>query len=129
MTEAIAFPDAEALAITHLKPLLGVTVSTRVPSPRPETFVRVVRVGGTRRDLISDRPMLVFECWAASSTAASDLARRARAYVGALPGQSVNGVWVYRVDEIAGPQSFPDPVSGSPRYQFTVQVALRGEAL
>jgi hypothetical protein len=36
---------------------------------------------------------------------------------------------VRRVSEVAGPQDFPDPVSESPRYQFTVQIDTRGAAL
>lgn len=128
-SEIIAFPDAEGVLVNFLNGVLDVPVSTRVPSPRPASFVRVVRVGGSRRDLVTDGPLLVFEAWAATETAAADLARLARAYVGSLPGQSVNGVWVYRVVEAGGTQSFPDPATDSPRYQFTVQIYTRGAVL
>lgn len=130
MSEAIAFPDAEALAIVALKAALpDVPVSTRVPSERPDEFIRVVRVGGTRSHLVSDNPMLTIECWSTDTVKASDLARRARAHVGAMAQTTINGAWVRSVREVGGPMSFPDPVTESPRYQFTVLLDVRGDAL
>lgn len=129
MAEALVFPDAEALAVSWLAPKVGVRVATKIPNPRPETFIRVVRVGGTIRDLIIDSPMLVFECWAPDEIAASSLARVARAHVFSMAQEIVSGSWVYAVRDIAGPQSFPDPVTDTPRYQFTVQIDTRGMPL
>lgn len=129
MTEAIVFPDVEALLVRYLPPLLGVGASTRVPNPRPDSFVVVRRVGGTRPNVITDVPVVVVECWAKTDVAASDLARLARAYVGALAQSDVGGDYVRRVREVAGPQSYPDPASSSPRYQMTVQIDTRGVPL
>lgn len=129
MTELLAFPDAEAVAVAALDAALTVPVSTRVPNPRPAVFVRVARVGGARVNLVTDAPVLVVECWAASSVAAAELARLARAHLFALEGSTTAGAWVRKVLDVAGPQSFPDPVSESPRYQFTAQLHLRGAPL
>lgn len=129
MTEAVAFPDAEALLVSALASPLGVPVSTDVPNPRPAEFVRVTRVGGARRDLVTDLPLVVVECWATDETAAADLVRRARAYVFALAQSSVGGEWVRAVTEVGGVQFFPDPESATPRYQFTAQLQTRGVAL
>lgn len=129
MTEAVLFPDAEAMAVTWLNPRMAVRVATKVPNPRPTTFIRVLRVGGTLKSLIQDSPVLVFECWAPDEIAASELARIARAHVFSMSQQTVSGSWVYGVRDVAGPQSFPDPVTDNPRYQFTVQLDTRGVPL
>ena len=132
-TEVIAFPDAEALAISYLKSKLsavtGLKVVTKIPDPRPTKLIKVTRVGGTKLRLNADSPVLVFECWAPTSVEASDLAKYARAYVNAMAGEKVNGVWVYRVREVGGPVYFPDPDTDSPRYQFSVAIDTKGVAL
>lgn len=129
-TEVIAFPDAEALVIAYLKTkIAGVTVSTKVPSPRPNKLIKVTRVGGSKLRLNADSPMLTFECWAATSIEASDLCRLARAYVDAMAGEKINGVWVFKVREVGGPAYFPDPDTDLPRYQFSVAIDTKGAAL
>lgn len=126
----IAFEDAEEVAVKHLMAVLtGVHVSTDVPSPRPAQLVTVLRAGGTRRSLIADSPILIFQAWASNKPDAFDLVKLARAHVHAMPGSFVNDVWVYRVDEVAGPGYMPDPDTNTPRYQFTVQMHLRGTQL
>lgn len=129
MTALVVFPDPEALLVAYLGGVLAVPVATKVPNPRPASFVRLARIGGNRRDLVTDMPVLVVECWAASEPDASDLATLARAHVAALAQETVNGAYVRSVEEVGGPVPFPDPVSGSPRYQFTVRLSLKGSAL
>lgn len=124
MTETIIFPDVEAVLVSALSERVGVPVSTRVPNPRPEAFVVVRRVGGTRPALITDRAAVTVECWSASNVDACDLSRWARAYVHTLAPDVVR-----RVVELSGPADSPDPVSESPRYVFTVQVDTRGTAV
>jgi hypothetical protein len=75
MPDPIAFPDAEAAIIPHLRDQLvalgmPVPVSGKVPNPVPARHVRVVRTGGLRSNLVMDRARLTFECrdssiWAA----------------------------------------------------------------
>ncbi|MFD8618263.1 hypothetical protein [Streptomyces sp. NPDC059513] len=130
MTEVIAFADAESLAVTYLKSkIAGVSVSTKVPSPRPQKLIKVTRVGGSKLRLNADSPILVFECWAPDSIQASALCRQARAYVNAMDGQTINGVWVFKVREVGGPAFFPDPDTDLPRYQFSVAIDTKGEVL
>lgn len=124
MSEAIVFPMIEQILVSELSAALGRPVSTRVPQERPVEFVRVVRVGGQRRNVITDRATVVIECWAGSDYDAAILCGLTRAYLFALAPDKVR-----RVSEIAGPQSFPDPISEHPRYQFTVQIDMRGAAL
>lgn len=128
MADVVVFPDVEALLVSYLGTALGVPVASRVPNPRPVQFVRVNRVGGTRRNLVTDRPMVVVEAWAATEAEAAALGELARAHVFALAQTTVGGEWVRSVTEVGGLQSFPDPVSEAPRYQFTVQINTRGRA-
>lgn len=128
MAELVVFPDAVAIACTYLTDeLAGTAATSRVPFTRPDEFVTVRRVGGVRRNLVVDEATLAVEAWAATDEDAHDLAQRCRALLHALPGQSVNGSFVYRVDEVGGPASLPDPDSDQPRYTFTAALAARGE--
>ena len=123
--ETIVFPDAVQLVCDHLRAALTPTpVVSRVPTTRPASFVRVRRVGGVRRNLVTDEPTLTVEAWAASEQAAHDLSQLARAHIYAMPG----GGDVYRVTEFAGPALLPDPLSDQSRFTFTVSVATVGEA-
>lgn len=124
MSEVIVFPSAEKILVAELKARLALPVVTKVPNPRPPTFVRLKKVGGTRRDVVTDSPMVVVECWAPTSTEADDLSQLVRAHIFALAPDTVR-----KVREVAGPQDFPDPLSENPRYQFTVQIFTRGAAL
>lgn len=128
MAQAVTFPDIEATLVAHLSTALGVPVTTRVPEPRPAQFVRLLRVGGPRRDLVTDGPMVVFECWAQRPHEAASLGETTRAHVSAMDGTDVGGVWVRQVQEVGGLQNYPDPLTGDPRYQFTamVDVAFSG---
>lgn len=133
MTEVVVFPDVEGLVCDWLPAELAarsrtVTVSTKVPNPRPAEFVRVIRTGGPQLNLVQDQPTLVVEAWAATESAAASLAELARALLKSTAGQQVGGVMVYRVDEIGGPQNLPDPDSAQARYVFTLSILLRGTA-
>lgn len=135
MTEPILFPDAEGLTADELRLALDdhfadeVVVGTVVPNPRPERLVVVQRTGGPRRNLVTDAPTLVIEAWAPTEAEAHDISQIARALVVALAGAVIAGIAIYRVDELSGPQNLPDPLSATPRYSFTVALALRGAAL
>lgn len=123
MRPVVIFPDAVEVIIGHLADVLDDPVEPRVPNPRPDRFLTVQRVGGARRTIVTDAPLLAFEAWAQSDQDAHDLAQLARAHVHALVGTAV-----YLVEEAGGPALLPDPESHQSRYVFTVAVHLRGEA-
>lgn len=130
MRPTVVFPDATAVLVNHLRTELAARgntakVGTVVPDPRG-VFVYVRRLGGPRLNLVADNAQMTVECWAATAEAAHDLAQLCRAIVNATPGRVIDGVPVYRVDELAGPADLPDPLSDQPRYVFTTYVALRG---
>lgn len=128
MIEPILFPAADTLVIDYLGSVLTPTVHGKVPDPRPAEFVTVQNTGGARRNLVTDGAQLTVEAWAETDTDAHDLAQLARAYLNALVGESLDGVAIYRVDEVSRPVPLPDP-SEQPRYSFTSVVALRGAVL
>lgn len=126
MRDVVVFPDAEYVTVTWLDSHLDVPVATLVPDPRPELWLRIQRVGGVLHTRVSDAATLTVEAWGDEYELASDLAQVARAYIHAMVGETVDGVPVYRVEELAGPASLPDPVSAQPRFTFTVTVHMRG---
>ncbi|MDV6290327.1 hypothetical protein R2F25_30430 [Streptomyces sp. UP1A-1] len=89
--------------------------------------MRLERIGGTRVDLVTDRPRIDVHCWASTEAAAMDLAQLARALLFAMPGW--RGAVAYDVAEVGGPNTLPDPTSDQPRVVFAVEVSLRGRAL
>lgn len=123
----VIFPDATALAIGHLNAVLSQPVSHTVPKSRPAEFVTVARTGGVASGAV-DGAQLTFEIWAKTSAEAGALASLVRAHVTAMAGTTVNGTQIYRVEEAAGPQDFPDPASTQQRWTFTAIVHVRGGA-
>lgn len=124
--EPITFPDAEAVVIGYLNPLLiadGDTAraSTRVPAERPGRLVRPVLTGSSRRSLSKEDAQVTVECWAPNSADARALAGKVYGWLSAL---DVGGSHVPAgpAGWVGGPYSDPDPDTGSPRYVMTVIV-------
>lgn len=132
MPELIVFPDAEAVVRSLLLSALpgsafaGVTVGTKVPSPRPAEFVRLMRTGGARESLVVDRAQITVEAWAGTEARAAAVLEYCRAVI--LRGGVASGVQLYRPEEFSGPSNLPDPLSGQVRYTATFAVRLRGTA-
>lgn len=128
----IVFPDAVDVVRRYLREALvargvDVPVVTRVPSSRPPAFVRIERVGGSCIDRVTDRPRLDVECWGPDEGAVADLVKVARALVFAIPGW--RGAVAYDVDDVGGPNTSPDSISGQECSSFAVEVSLRGRSL
>jgi hypothetical protein len=122
----VEFPDTTTLVVDYLADVVDVDVFSEVPNPRPDSFVVVRRLGGVRRNLVSDGAQIGVDCFGTDDVDAYELATTARAHLFAMYGQVVDGVQVYRVDELAGPSSSPDPDSGQARYTFQQSVMVRG---
>lgn len=134
MAELIISADVEGAAVGFLRAGLAArgktaTVATKVPATMPATMVRVSLTGGTRQNMVTDRPQLSVEVWAATSVTASDVARTAHGLMHSAAASVVGGVWVRRVEEVGGVQFFPDPDTAAPRYQFTVRWHVRPAAI
>ncbi|WP_068922200.1 hypothetical protein [Planobispora rosea] len=119
------YPDAEALLVAYLAPIVAVPVSTRVPRARPARWVQVRRIGGPQ-DIVRDRPRLDVISWAGDDGATWDLCTTARSAIHALKGTTLlGGVACYQVEEFLGPTRRDDPDTGTPRMWMTVQLSLR----
>lgn len=131
MLQVVVPADAVAVAVAFLDAQLSargqaaVHVASKVPNPRPASLVRVFWAGNSRNRPL-DAATLVLDCWAPTTTAASDLARLVAGLVEAMPGETVAGHYVYHAELIGGPVDLPDPDSSSPRYSVTCRVWLRG---
>lgn len=117
----LTLANVEGALVALLRGPLAVPVATKVPNPRPASFVRVGRVGGDQLNLVQEQPLLLIECWAPTDLASWDLAAKAwRILSGREPLEAAGVEFGER--QLSTPVNYPDPVTTSPRYQFTVQV-------
>ncbi|KAM9866755.1 hypothetical protein ACIFOC_00447 [Leucobacter aridicollis] len=123
MEAPYAFINAELELIELVRAHFGTACGVEVESPRPAEFVQLIRVGGTSR-MLTDRPMVICFVWGATWDEAWRLAAGVKRYFHSLT--ALGGVPVYKRVEIGGLAHAPDPVDGSPRYQFTFELRLRG---
>ena len=122
---SLASFDVEAAVVAYIAPELDGPVSVEAPNPRPATFTRVLRTGGTRIDLFRDRAQITVECWRPTTVEAAAAAGQARALIYGMQNTFQAGVWISQVRDVAGPANLPDNVSRAPRYTFTVMVFVR----
>ncbi|WP_159844916.1 hypothetical protein [Nocardia sp. CY41] len=133
MTELFAFPDIEAELVGWLTALLAemddsAVVGTKVPNPLPQRLVRLVRAGGAQRNLVTDAPRVVFECWDGDEVAAAQLARTVRALLWAAAPGRIGAIWCNKIVD-AGLVPSPDPDTGTPRYLITAELHVSGVPL
>ena len=120
MTDLITPAPALAVAGQLLRPLLApIPVQTKMPEPRPDRIVLVRRPGGAMGNLVTDRPTLIFHCWALDDVDAEQIASRVRALLKhhqfALVGDYTLHGW-----REAGCSEHPDPaVTTHARWQVT----------
>lgn len=132
MGDVIVFPDTVAITLTHLAdrmPALGlaeIATHRKIPDPRPDEFVRVLRTGGQQANMVSDAAQLTIEAWAGTSDRAHDIAQIVRAILLDRSRRIWDGVQVHKVEEFSGPQDFPDPISTHERYTWTIVARFRG---
>lgn len=124
------FVDAEAEAIAVLQ-AAGITewLGTRRPSPLPDRWGRVFRVGGGTLSIRHERPQLGLEAYAldgdrnGDESAALDLLNRMR-----LPLLRIDwtGGWgLFRPNEYGGVVNLPDPDSDHARYTTAIEFRAR----
>jgi len=120
----MVLPDVEAFIIPFVKAQVGaVSVSTKVPNPRPATFVRAWVNGGAAVNRVLERVQVTVDCWAPSQVAASQLAQNVRtAFLNATVDPLVRGV-----EEVTRPYSQPDETSE--RYRATYALMVRAQRI
>lgn len=125
VSNAIRFPDSEDVWINYLNERLDIPVGSRLfEAPR---FVRVLRAGGNRQNIVLDMPQMVFDVYGEDEFVAAGLAADVRAIVLAAEGTFLApGVKAKRFRDVTGPSNVPDDEHPSSRYSFTVMTALSG---
>lgn len=134
--EVILFPDTEALLIAWLNtsyaaraPYTTVKANMTTPAdPKPTSFTRLYRIGGSNPSPVVERSTVLVECYAKTTVAANALARFTLATLMAV--DEVQGVPMYDPQVLASIANLPDPtVPEYERYTFTFSVGARGTAL
>jgi len=124
----MAFPDLINLVRDHLATVHTPTqVVTRVPDPRPATFIQIRHVGGTDLRPVRVRERLDVFTWSTGEVEAQQLAQQVRATIHALAGTSTLGVMCYRVDEFLAPRPLDDLTAGAYRSWATYQFDVRAD--
>lgn len=125
--ELIVPAPAVAVAVKLLNDRVAPPVSSKVPNPRPATFVRVSRAGGGMSNIVTDRPWLIFECWAPTEAEAEMLANLVGAHLKAAQFETINGAKLLGWSE-AGRASFNDPaVPSQSRWQVTGTLGISAQ--
>lgn len=127
MNDAVLYGDVEDAVIIWLNSILEESVYDRVPSVTATMLPLVIveRLGGPQASVVTERATVTIESWAKSWRTAQNLIQRARQAIHNIAGETVAGLTFYRVDEFTGPGRLPDPVSGFPRFTFTVSITVR----
>ena len=115
----IDHPKSAMSAVVACLHALNVPVSPEVRDRQPQ-YVRVSRTGGGMTNMVTDRAIVLVECWATTNLDAETLANNARFLLGNASGKTFAGVFVRWCKEVSGPVDFPD-VTGS-RYQFQIEL-------
>lgn len=123
---------AVLVTIAYLTPRVSVPVMDRVDSDRPQSFIRVTRVGGPKLNMVTDGPMLTFDCW--HPVSAEALACRVADIIEGSPGEMVPYVdddgnaqtaWISSCEEVGGPVQLPDDqVPDCDRWTFTARLGI-----
>lgn len=110
------FPNIETLLVGLLTAALpdAAHVATKVPRDLHPGTVRVQRLGGTRRNLVRDAPLVVVQVWHSDAMLAERLCEDARQALLGLSSTRLTGLdqatgWVWHLDEVGAPVEFPDP--------------------
>ena len=117
------FVDVEALVIPFIKQVVGSTipVATKVPNPRPGTFVRAWLNGGAEDNPILEQVNITVDVWAPSQPAASRISNDIR---NAMLWDARKSMPLVRgVSTLSRPMTTPDETSE--RYRATYSLRVR----
>ena len=117
-------PDAEMVAVTLLREALGVPVYINPPKNVPGTYVRITRLGGVQRNLVTDSALIGVNCYSRRRSEAAELANKARLILRGSAGTKVNDAGIRFWREVSGPVNYPQPDVDRIRYQFSGELRL-----
>lgn len=138
MTEVIAQPNTVKAVIPFLAGRLTARsmptfVGGAIPTTRPSRYVRVSQIGGSRPNVAQFQTLLLVECFAPTQSEADDVAIVCTAELEAAarsPDPIAAGLWLSgSPDDFGQPVAFPDPLTSTPRAQFTCTLTVTGKAI
>lgn len=123
---------AISVVVALLSSKLTIPVFNTAPSQLPDSFVRITRVGGPKKNIVTDGPMLTFECW--HPVSAEELAMQVLDIVENSPGEFVNyqsdtgesrRAWISFYEEVGAPAQHPESdVQLVDRWVFTARLGI-----
>lgn len=120
----MGFQDAEDVCLKVLAGELDVPVYRVPPKNIPAAFVRVARVGGIARNLVTDSALMSVSAYGKNPKDAAVLAARCRDVLWDARASRSGGAWVRWWREVSGPVYYPEPGVDRTRYQFTGELRL-----
>ena len=117
-------PDAEMVAVELLREALGVPVYINPPRDIPGTYVRVTRLGGVQRNLVTDSALIGVNCYSRRRSEAAELANKTRLILRDSAGTKVNDAGIRFWREVSGPVNYPQPDVDRVRYQFSGELQI-----
>lgn len=130
MTEVIKFPNTYATLRSLLIEITGFPVFvTRVPNPRPETFIMLEPSGGQEISQVHARRYVIIDAWAPTLEAAYDLAETVRAHLIGTKNRRLGDCLIYGASPQGGIVDLPDPDAKTPRYRQNFTLTIRGTAI
>lgn len=116
-------PDVETMAVEFVRAVIApVKAATKVPKPRPSSFVRVYRSGGSAVNRVLEEAQITVDAEATNGVDAFELASKCRE---AFLNRYTLMPLVRGVNEVGGLHFNPDPDTNIPRYRFTVGLMVR----
>ena len=117
-------PDAEMVAVTLLREALDVPVYINPPKNVPGTYVRITRLGGVQRNIVTDSALIGVNCYSRNRSKAAELANKTRLILRGSAGTKVNDAGIRFWQEVSGPVNYSQPDVDRIRYQFTGELRL-----
>ena len=117
-------PDAEMVAVTLLREALGVPVYINPPKNVPGTYVRITRLGGVQRNLVTDSALIGVNCYSRRRSEAAELANKTRLILRDSSGTKTHNAGIRFWREVSGPVNYPQPDVDRTRYQFSGELRL-----
>ena len=96
-------PDAEMVAVTLLREALDVPVYINPPRDIPGTYVRITRLGGVQRNIVTDSALIGVNCYSRNRSKAAELANKTRLILRGSAGTKVNDAGIRFWREVSGP--------------------------
>lgn len=116
--------DVELVAARFLREALDVPVYITPPKNVPGSYVRVTRLGGIKKNMVTDSALMGINCYAVERDDAVEIAGKAREALWSARAGNHGGVWVRWWREVSGPVNYPQPDVQRVRYQFSGELRL-----